>query len=60
MRGMIMQMNTIMKPLNQNKMTAVEFLEYVLCVIWFILTPIGLIGVGYVAVCAFLDEFKSE
>ena len=55
-----MQMNTIMKPLNQNKMTAVEFLEYVLCVIWFILTPIGLIGVGYVAVCAFLDEFKSE
>ena len=40
--------------------TAVEFLDNVLFVIIFMLIPIGLIGLGYVAISAFLDEFKSE
>ena len=60
MQDMITQQNTTKKPLNQNKMTLTESLEYVLFVILFILTPIGIMGVAYVAISAFLDEFKSE
>jgi hypothetical protein len=37
-------------------MELTEFLKYVLLII----ASIVIIGVVYVAVCAFLDEFKSE
>jgi hypothetical protein len=41
-------------------MNIVEFLGYILYVLFFILVPISLIGVGYIAISEFLETFKTE
>ena len=42
------------------EISAVDFLGYILFSMFFILIPIGLIGLGYVAISEFLETFKSE
>jgi hypothetical protein len=41
-------------------MAAIDFLGYVLFSMFFILTPIGLIGLAYVAISEFLEIFKPK
>ena len=41
-------------------MNIVEFLGYILYVLFFILVPIGLIGLGYIAISEFLETFKTK
>ena len=41
-------------------MNIVEFLGCILYVLFFILVPISLIGVLYIAISEFLETFKSE
>jgi hypothetical protein len=38
----------------------IDWIGYILYILFFILLPIALLGLGYVAVMEFIEDFKSE